>query len=145
MFYLDLSCAQIFSRNHYHDLVFELPEHSTLKRFGHLVPNNIPCSTPCYLKFVIIKSIGNEKIPNINVLCTFSARVISILIPKNRTIVVLTQTIILNRIASCCKKIPGPEDIWNEVINTHNLRPRGNICVEILFCGANGWECTSQI
>ena len=46
LFYIGLYWDRICTRNHSHDLVFELPEHSTLETFVHVVANHIPCGTP---------------------------------------------------------------------------------------------------
>ena len=129
LFYLEISLAWICSQNHSHDLVSELPEHSNLKRFGHVVANNTPCGTPYYWHFTILNPTGDKQIPNINVLCSFSALGFPIIFQKNRTIFFLLHDNILNILSLCHNKILGPEDIWYKVVNVHNICVCEFLCV----------------
>ena len=122
-------CNQICS----HSFFSELPEHITLKRFGHTVANYIPCGTPAYWHFTIINPISDREIPSANVICPFSAWGLPIIIQKNETIVFLVQAIIFSTLALCRNEISGPADSWHEVINAHNFCLCGNFHVELLF------------
>ena len=101
-------------------MVSEIPEHSTLERFGRVVANHIPCGTLNYRHFTILNPIGDKEIPNVNVLFTFSDKFLPNLLQNNGTIVGLVQEII------------------------SNIVPFGFFCVDILFFGANNWESTPQ-
>ena len=79
--------------NHSYDLVSEIPEHSTLKMFGHVVTNHIPCGKPDYWNFTITNPIGDKEITNVNVIFPFADLGLPIIFQINGTISVMVHTI----------------------------------------------------
>jgi hypothetical protein len=126
----DLAWSRILSWNHSHDLVAKLLEQSTLEWLRRLVTNHVPRGTPDYRHFVFTNTIGNKKIPNVNVLRALTARSFSVGLQENRTLVVLEKDVILDIVTLGLHKISGPADCRHEVVSSHNF----------CFCGAAGVE-----
>ena len=67
-----------------------------MKRFGHVVCNNILSWEPDYGHFAICDAIGNKEIPYIDMLRALADKIFPIILQKNRGLVVLVQTIVLD-------------------------------------------------
>jgi hypothetical protein len=88
-------------------------------------------------------TIGNEKKPNVDMLCALDAQSLSILLQKNRTLVVLEQNVVLYSVALSLHEIPSPTNGRHEVVSVHDLGLCRTPSIELLLCGNDDWKPTS--
>ena len=68
-------------------------------------------------------------------LCVLDSRRFTILFQKNRGLVVLMQTIVLNILTLSFKELLCTPDSWHEVVNSYYLSFHTSSTVELLFGG----------
>jgi hypothetical protein len=70
------------------------------------------------------------------VLCALAARSLSILLQKNRTLVILEQNIVLDTVALRLHEVPSPTDRQHEVVSAHDLGLCRALSIELMLGGA---------
>jgi len=96
-----------------HDDISEFSKGCTLKWFCHEICNHFCSRTPLDTQFAFCNSIGNEEVPDCNMPRAFAARGSSILLKKDRTLVVLVQDVLVNVVSLGFQELTRPKDGWH--------------------------------
>ena len=119
-----------------HNEMAKLIEKLALQGFGEKVTNHLTSRTILNREFFVFDSIGDEIVPAVQMLGSFTAGLVSILFKENGTLVILIQDCIGGTITLGIKEIVSPKNDWHKIVSSHEFILGGAASVDFLLGGS---------